>query len=159
GDTISNFEMVQGGSGNDTITGNGSDNSLAGGIGNDTLNGAGGNDTLTGGAGADSLTGGTGDDIFRYTAITEGGDTIIDFTGAGIAGGDRINLSAIDATPGGADDAFAYGGTSATAHGVWYSVSSGNATVNIDTDGNTATIELSMILNGVTSMVQGDFIL
>jgi Ca2+-binding RTX toxin-like protein len=50
-DTIRNFENVIGGSGNDTITGDGLDNALFGGQGDDTLAGGGGSDTIDGGAG------------------------------------------------------------------------------------------------------------
>ena len=46
---------VDGGAGNDSLTGNASANTLIGGQGNDTLNGAGGNDVLIGGAGNDVL--------------------------------------------------------------------------------------------------------
>ncbi len=73
----SGIDVVNGGQGNDTLSGNG---------GADTLNGGMGNDTLIGGAGADTLTGDAGNDVFRYTAISEFGDTItsLDFSsGAG----------------------------------------------------------------------------
>jgi VCBS repeat-containing protein len=53
---------------------------LTGTSGVDTLTGKAGNDILTGGDGADILTGGLGADIFHYTAISQGGDTIKDFT-------------------------------------------------------------------------------
>src|SRR4051794_35327070 len=56
----SDIENVTSGSGNDTITGNGSANGLNGGAGNDTINGAGANDTLTGAAGGDTPNGSTG---------------------------------------------------------------------------------------------------
>lgn len=53
GDARSLIENANGGSGNDTITGNDAAN---------TLNGNGGNDTLLGGSGVDILNGGDGDD-------------------------------------------------------------------------------------------------
>ncbi|MGD1895802.1 MAG: Ig-like domain-containing protein [Phormidesmis sp.] len=52
-------------------------------IGNDA------NNTLTGGDGQDRLTGGGGADIFRYNAVGDGLDTIVDFSG-----NDRIQISA-----------------------------------------------------------------
>ena len=58
------IENASGGSGNDTITGNGAANILAGNLGNDTLSGLAGNDTLTGGGGTDTMNGGAGDDIY-----------------------------------------------------------------------------------------------
>jgi hypothetical protein len=43
---------------------------------------------------------------------------------------------------------------------VWYSVFDGDATVYVDTDGNTSTAELSFTLTGVTTLTQiDDFIL
>jgi len=75
GDVLREFEALVGGSGNDTLTGDGAANRLAGeagddlldgGAGNDTLDGGAGNDTLLGGAGADLLIGGDGFDISSY---------------------------------------------------------------------------------------------
>ena len=65
------------------------------GIGNDLANkltGAGGNDTLDGGAGADQLTGAGGDDVFRFIIGEANGDKVLDFSGAGVAGGDRLEF-------------------------------------------------------------------
>ena len=76
GDTISNFENVTGGAGNDTLTGDGSDNILLGKAGVDTLEGGAGDDTLTGGAGDYTLTGGADADTF---VVGEGDDTITDY--------------------------------------------------------------------------------
>ncbi len=81
-DTISGFEHVIAGSGNDSITGNGSNNSLTGGAGNDTLTGGAGNDTLAGGLGDDFLFGGTGSDTFHFVFAAGqswGADTISSF--------------------------------------------------------------------------------
>lgn len=73
------IENIQGGSGNDTLLGDGNANSLSGnagndsftgGTGNDSLYGAAGNDTLDGGSGADMLNGGDGTDTALYTANT-----------------------------------------------------------------------------------------
>jgi Ca2+-binding RTX toxin-like protein len=57
------FEIVLGGSGNDTITGNSSNNVLVGNAGNDTLKGNSGRDILIGGLGLDTLSGGNDDDV------------------------------------------------------------------------------------------------
>ncbi|MCC5664973.1 hypothetical protein LC653_13850 [Nostoc sp. CHAB 5784] len=57
---------------NDTIVGDaGWNNTLRGGAGNDNLSGLGGNDILTGGAGADR---------FLFNSVSEGIDTITDFS-------------------------------------------------------------------------------
>lgn len=76
---------VRGGPGDDTILGEGGNDSLYGYEGNDTLDGGGGNDTLSGHEGDDILLGGDGDD---YLAGQEGNDTLFggagnDFLGAG----------------------------------------------------------------------------
>ena len=74
---------VDGGNGNDTITGSPFyGDSLLGGDGKDTINGQAGNDTIDGGDGADSITGGTGDDSLIGE---DGNDTI-----TGDAGNDII---------------------------------------------------------------------
>jgi Ca2+-binding RTX toxin-like protein len=69
---------------------------------NDTLNGGGGNDTLIGGLGNDQMTGGIGADMFRFSK-GGGQDTILDFnaaqgdiidlTGTGITGLDKLQVS------------------------------------------------------------------
>lgn len=63
---IGNFNVNQlrldGGDGNDTLTGSESDDLLLGGLGNDTLNGEGGEDELHGGDGNDTLHGGNDSD-------------------------------------------------------------------------------------------------
>ncbi|MEN8135789.1 MAG: VCBS domain-containing protein, partial [Thermodesulfobacteriota bacterium] len=71
GDSYSDIENLTGGSGGDTLEGDGEINILTGGAGTDTLIGMAGNDTLYGGAGIDDLQGGDGDDILEGGA---GGD-------------------------------------------------------------------------------------
>lgn len=96
--TTTNGLRIEGGSGNDTITGTGQ---------NDIIIGGAGNDIITGGAGADTMTGGEGADQFRYAAVPAATDTIMDFT----AGTDKVGFSAA---------AFAgvgFAGTTATAAG------------------------------------------
>jgi uncharacterized secreted protein with C-terminal beta-propeller domain len=65
--------VLNGGTGNDTITGSDGSDTILGGQGNDTLSGGRGNDTLRGGAGADSLAGGLGNDTLQGEA---GADTL-----------------------------------------------------------------------------------
>jgi Ca2+-binding RTX toxin-like protein len=60
------IEKAIGGSGNDTIIGNGIDNVLQGGQGDDIRRGKGGSDTLIGGLGFDTLIGGGAPDIFEF---------------------------------------------------------------------------------------------
>ncbi|SFU17169.1 Hemolysin-type calcium-binding repeat-containing protein, partial [Pseudovibrio denitrificans] len=67
GDTISNFETIEGSSYNDVLIGDEQNNSFYGHRGNDRLEGKGGNDTLNAyGGGNDFLDGGSGFDIARY---------------------------------------------------------------------------------------------
>ena len=61
--------------GNDTIYGDETANSISGGAGNDTLFGRVGNDTLSGGTGNDTVSGDGGDDIYLFN-VGDGQDTI-----------------------------------------------------------------------------------
>jgi len=94
GDRILKFENATGGLGADSIFGTKGANVLSGSAGADHLYGFGGKDTLTGGSEAD---------IFVFTSLKDSGptkatrDTITDFEGAGVGGGDVIDLSAINA--------------------------------------------------------------
>lgn len=80
--------------------GNNLNNTIIGNSANNQLSGMDGHDTLTGGGGKDDLRGGLGIDHFVYRNINESGissltrDVIWDFS---VIGGDKINLSAIDA--------------------------------------------------------------
>ncbi|MBW4553325.1 MAG: hypothetical protein KME35_19760 [Aphanocapsa sp. GSE-SYN-MK-11-07L] len=61
---------LEGGAGNDVLTGS---------SGNDVLVGGDGDDGLIGGLGADTLTGGAGRDRFRFNSVQDGADVITDF--------------------------------------------------------------------------------
>jgi hypothetical protein len=118
----------RGGASRDSLTGLGGDDLVQGLGGGDVLRGRGGNDTLVGGAGADTLTGGSGDDLLSggsgadsfvllSARDSRGGavDVIRGFEGAGGAGGDVIDLSAIDADPFAAgDQSFRFGASDGT---------------------------------------------
>ncbi|MBG0560423.1 calcium-binding protein [Actinoplanes aureus] len=56
-------ERIEGGSGNDTLTGNGAANYIRGWLGNDTIRGGGGNDELDGHSDRDQVYGEAGDDV------------------------------------------------------------------------------------------------
>ena len=101
-------DTLNGGDGNDTLNGDNGNDVLNGGAGNDTMSGANGNDRLNGGAGNDLMSGASGKDIFAFSEIG-GADRIVDFK----RGDDKIDLSAIDAVSGGADNAFSFIGSSA----------------------------------------------
>ncbi len=72
----SGADVFYGEAGDDTLTGNSGDDTLYGGTGNDSLSGKNNNDTLVGGAGDDYLDGGSGNDLYIYHS---GHDTIYDY--------------------------------------------------------------------------------
>jgi Ca2+-binding RTX toxin-like protein len=91
-------DTLSGMSGKDRLIGGGGNDTLSGGAGADRLDGNAGRDSLNGGKGADTLAGGSGADdfVFKSVADSRGSavDTITDFSGSG---GDRIDLSGLDA--------------------------------------------------------------
>ncbi|WP_144290161.1 calcium-binding protein [Ideonella sp. A 288] len=68
-DSLQGIEALQGGKGNDTLTGDGSDNRLNGGLGNDSLAGGGGNDILQPDGGNDTVDGGADSDILVLSQV------------------------------------------------------------------------------------------
>ena len=154
-DTLSGIENLIGSAFNDTLTGSSASN---------TLDGAAGNDRLVGGAGADTLIGGAGNDTFAFTATANSTpaafDSILDF----VQGADKIELSGIDARPGGADNAFVWGGTTATAYGVWYAQDAANNVTHVyaDTSGDhTADFQIDLVWQNHVpqNLAASDFIL
>ena len=88
GVSFNGMELVQTGSGNDSVNGAaaGASFGVATGSGNDSVTGGGYNDTIDGGAGSDSLSGGAGNDLFE---MRQGGGTD---TIAGGAGTDELSV-------------------------------------------------------------------
>jgi VCBS repeat-containing protein len=160
-DTLTGDLLLSGNAGIDTFIGNNGNDVLSGGAGDDNLFGNENNDRLTGGAGADHLTGGNNVDTFAYLATSDStlatSDVIADFT----HGTDKIDLSAIDAVPGGADNAFAFGGSNANtvANSVTFSESGGNTIIHIDNTGDTVA-DMQIVLTGTgLGLAASDFIL
>ncbi|MDH4609837.1 calcium-binding protein [Pseudomonas sp. BN102] len=88
-----------GGDGNDSIFGEDGADELFGDDGNDSLSGGNGNDRIEGDAGADQLSGDAGDDEFIFflgsfnpSSPFATFDTLTDFQGAGVDGGDTLEL-------------------------------------------------------------------
>ncbi len=100
GDSLSggnDSDVLHGDDGNDTLGGDAGSDTLFGGNGDDSLTGGSSTDRLDGGAGNDTLTG-NGDDVFVFSALANGIDTITDFSSASAA--EFIDLSAIFAATG-----------------------------------------------------------
>lgn len=141
-------DTIYAGSGNDSANGNNDSDKLFGGSGNDTLQGSNGIDTLVGGYGADVLTGGGEADIFQFLSLLDTNDRIVDF---GAGGADKLDFAGIDANAASVgDQAFGWGGTSATANGLWYQYDAVNNVTKLygDTDGNLATAEFMVTFDG-----------
>jgi Ca2+-binding RTX toxin-like protein len=114
-------DFVWGNAGHDRLIGGGGDDDLDGGAGRDLVRGQGGGDFLAGGLGADTLIGGAQADFFDFDFASESsptsrdairvGDGAIAFQNPGLAHGDLIDVSGIDADrTTAADDAFLLGG-------------------------------------------------
>ncbi|AJC78289.1 VCBS repeat-containing/serralysin-like metalloprotease domain-containing protein [Rhizobium etli bv. phaseoli str. IE4803] len=166
-------DILYGQAGNDTLNGNNGADKLYGQAGNDiligsqgldTLYGGSGNDTLSGSGEQDELWGGSGNDTFVFTSVGDSTsvspDTIRDFH----HGFDKIDVSGLDAytvnpsIPG--DQAFAWGGTTVTAHGAWYTESGGNTILHFDTNGDANTDETTIVLTGTNlGLTDSDFLL
>jgi Ca2+-binding RTX toxin-like protein len=162
-DTLLNFENLTGSKYADTLTGDANGNVINGLAGNDTIKGGDGNDVLIGGIGKDTLTGGADADTFVFQALTDSGkttttrDLITDFA----VGEDYIDLSAIDAISGGADDAFTFVGVSAftgVAGQLAVSYASGQTIVSGDINGDRIA-DFQIALTGTLALTADDFIL
>ncbi|MCY1209909.1 VCBS repeat protein [compost metagenome] len=152
-------DRIYGGNGDDLIYGDngnhaalGGDDIIAGGNGKDTIYGEGGNDKIAGGGGGDTLSGGYGADVFVYNAVSDstaaGMDVITDF---------QRGVDHLDLRPVLGDTGFEWGGRQPTAHGAWFQQSGGNTYVYVDVDGNPATAEMVIKLNGLHELSKSDF--
>ena len=148
--------------GDDRIVGGAGNERLGGNRGNDELIGGAGNDVVDGGAGSDRMTGGTGADTFLFYAATDsragaGRDVILDFESTV----DRLDLTAIDAIPGGRDDVLRWLGSDAfdgAAGALRIELDGADITVLVDIDGDRSA-DMEIRLDGTTSVVRGDFLL
>lgn len=156
-------DTMYGGSGDDQIFGyegpvntanntqaNDGGDTIYGGSGSDRIYGQFGDDRIVGGYGADELWGHGGADTFAFVSVLDRGDVIKDFSNAD---GDLLDLTRIDANSlngAGTNEAFAWGGTSATANGLWYQYDASNDVTHVygDTDGNVGTAEIWFDLAG-----------
>lgn len=155
-------DRLFGGHDSDTLSGGNGDDTLNGGSGDDTLFGGLGDDSLSGGIGTDYLDGGFGNDLFVFeeighSAVGAARDDILDL----VRGTDKIDLSAIDAKTGGANDAFAFIGTAAfsgTKGELRYSAKAGSSVVSGDVNGD-GKADFEIGVEGIVSLTASDFIL
>lgn len=148
------------------LRGNGAANVLSGGAESDQLFGNGGSDTLVGGAGRDILNGGDGGDTFSFASgdfaglTTSTCDLVADFSHAG---GDRVDLSAVDANTanGSVNDAFSFIGSGAfgeIAGQLRLAVTAGVTVLQGDTNGD-GMADFWVRFNGAPALVVGDLVL
>lgn len=164
--------VIIGNSGSNTLAGRAGNDKLFGGDGSDILKGDAGRDRLDGGAlddrligslGRDVQTGGLGSDTFVFTRMLDskagiaGRDVITDFQ----RGIDKIDLSAIDAVRGGADNEFIWIG-SASFHGVEgelrYVKWGASTIVEADMNGN-GRADFQIVLRDISAIADTDFVL
>ncbi|MCR4378460.1 MAG: cadherin-like domain-containing protein [Rhodospirillales bacterium] len=93
---LKNINAIDGGAGDDEITGSAAADTIFGGDGADNIEGGAGNDVISGGAGDDELEGGAGDDTFLVSGQNDGFDEYKGGSGfdqiIGSAGDDVIGL-------------------------------------------------------------------
>jgi Ca2+-binding RTX toxin-like protein len=144
-------DRLRGLAGNDTLSGGAGGDALNGGAGADLLDGGTGNDYLLGGLGADTLTGGAGADRFAILTAGDGGDTVTDFAAAG---GDRLDLRGMFATPGQSYAKLSAGGF------VKADAVSGGVLVSVDANGGGDGYAALVTLKGATvATLGGDFLI
>ena len=130
-------------------------------IGGAEQQGEAGNDRLVATAETALMTGGAGDDTFAFTfdphALASSPE-VVDFN-PGL--GEVIDLSAIDAKTGGADNAFTWLGTGAfdgLAGEARYEVQGGQTVIQLQTDKDAA-VDYAIALDGVFSLQASEFVL
>lgn len=147
----SGFENAHAGAAQDSVT-------LTGSAAANSLTGGSAADLLTGGRGADLLAGGAGADVFVYLSSAESTGTTVDAISDFQSGVDQIDLSAIDAIRGGANDAFTFIGDAAfsTAGQLRYSAVSGLVEGDVNGDG---LADFQIALTSTPTLTASDFIL
>jgi Ca2+-binding RTX toxin-like protein len=140
-----------GGTGNDYSEGGRGNDLIDGGVGDDELYGGAGDDEILGGGGKDDMAGGSGVDTFVFLSLADlRGDRIDDFNRKE---DDIIDLSGIDAKPGGKHNPFKFvGDDSFTRKG---QMSFNNDKLKFNTD-NDKKAEATMIVNS-DKLAKGDF--
>ncbi len=97
GVTLLGIVSINGGGGNDTVSGSAAADDIRGGTGNDVLNGNGGADTIRGGGGTDTITPGAGADVV-VLEVGDGTNTVNGFDSNPTGGQDRLDVRALGVT-------------------------------------------------------------
>lgn len=151
-------EILSGGAGNDKIYGATGADQLLGGLGNDSLFGGRGNDRLQGDSGADYLRGGSGNDMYIITAVSDSsatatgawdatkGDSVYGF----VRGADKIDLTAFSNLH--------WSGTTASAGGVWQTVTLTDTFLYADTNSD-GVADLAIRITGHPTLTASDVLL
>jgi Ca2+-binding RTX toxin-like protein len=152
-DNLAFVENIVGSAFADTLTGDALGNAISGGSGADRLIGGGGADTLAGEAGADT---------FVYVNAGDSTPLARDLIADFVVGEDRIDLTAIDAVTGGADQAFvlAIGGFAGVAGQLMVSAMAtpGHYLVEGDVNGDSVADFAIRVVSGA-SLQASDFLL
>ena len=166
-------DRLEGGIGNDTLRAGESADTLLGGDGDDVIEGGLGADTMTGGSGVDRYVFGFG--IPRSESSPSTVDVITDFEGAGVAGGDVIDLPGLNGSLplvfNVAARTFVVGATGVQLPtefvgdgliDVVWQYNAGQNRVEIwadaNDDGQMSEVDMVIYLSGVTSLIQSDLV-
>jgi Ca2+-binding RTX toxin-like protein len=103
---------IEGGAGNDVLTGGGGNNFIDGGAGNDVLNGGTGRNILMGGLGLDTLNGGKNEDVLIGGLYLYSGDLDAAFAALALwTGTDSYSQRITNLSTGGTDGVYAFSAT------------------------------------------------
>ena len=132
------------------------------GLGDDSVTGSAGEDRIALSDGRDVLAGGTGADVFVFERLAQSRVAAADLIADYVAGEDRIDLTALDAsTRTAGDQAFAFVGTAAftgVAGELRYDVSGGVTSVSGDINGDRRA-DFQLDLKGALALTETDFLL
>ena len=96
--TLVGITSINGGFGNDIMSGSAASDRINGGAGNDTLTGNAGADTIRGGGGIDASTPGTGNDIIAAGLGDSGTHTVVGFDANPTGGQDVVDVRSMGVT-------------------------------------------------------------
>jgi Ca2+-binding RTX toxin-like protein len=138
--------VIYGDAGNDQIYGGAGNDQIYGGAGADVIDGGPGSDVIAGGNGPDIMLGSAasaysaataGGDLFVFTSMADGGDSIYGFDLDFATGNDGIDLRPLF-------DSLGYGGTTPRSDGYLYVFQNGaNTDIYVDANGSSNGVQLT----------------